>query len=484
MTTTQDQRFTGPDLCAMPARTVVALLRSGEIGTEDVIAASAARIAQVEPAINAMPTVCADRARAKARDLPARAKSQGDHPGWLAGLPVGIKDLNPVEGVRTTWGSRFFADHIPDATDPLVARLESRGALVMGKTNTPEFGAGGNSTNPVFGATRNPWNTAMNAGGSSGGSAAALAAGEIWLAQGSDLMGSLRTPAAHCGVLGLRPSPGRCGGGPDGAAFLPEALQGPMARDVLDLALGLDAMAGHDPAMPMSLDAPATPFSAAAAAGLAHAPRIAFSEDQNGFAQVETEIRQVLRDAMAAVGRAGARITETCPAMPGLHETYMTLRALHYGAVVAQMPAAVQATFGPRLASNLAIARTTATADIFRAMSHRSTLHHELRIFLQSHDVLAIPVVGIAPAPVEQEFPLCVDGAPTGSYDDWLAFSFLATTTLMPALSLPVGMTAAGLPVAIQLIGPYRGEALLLQVARFIEEALNLPVTPIDPRSP
>lgn len=475
--------FSGPALCARPARDIVAGLRRGEIDPADLIEAAASRIAQTSPTINATVTACPDYARAALGGLAEHAATMDAHPGWLGGLPVGIKDLNPVRGVRSTWGNTALAEFIPEATDPLVERLEARGALVIGKTNTPEMGAGGNSTNAVFGSTRNPWNTAMNAGGSSGGSAAALAAGEVWLAQGSDLMGSLRTPAAHCSVLGLRPSPGRCGGAPAAAAFLPEAVQGPMARDVRDLALFLDAMCGRDDRLPLSLDEPATPFQTALVQA-PRPPRIAFSEDQNGFAPVERDIRAGLNAAMQAVARAGATVETACPDLPGLNETYLALRGQHYATVVGNLPPEVQAAFGPRVRENLAYGRAVTGEALCDAALTRSKLYGIMRGFLTGYDVLALPVVGIAPAPVEEEYPRLVDGADIGTYEDWLRFSFLAPTTTLPALSMPAGFTPSGLPIGLQLIGPPHGEAVLLQTALFIEEALALPAAPIDPRTP
>ena len=472
-----ETRFSGPDLCALPARVVVARLRGGELDPAEVLAAAATRIAQVEPDVNAMPTTCVERAQAAIGDLAGR---DAKHPGWLAGLPVGIKDLNLVAGVRTTFGSPALAGFIPETSDPLVEMLEARGALVTGKTNTPEFGAGGNSTNPVFGSTRNPWDTAMNAGGSSGGAAVSLATGEVWLSHGSDLMGSLRTPAAHCGVLGLRPSPGRCGGGPASAGFLSEGVQGPMARDVRDLALFLDAMTGYDPRMPISLEPPTVPFRTAVEQADAP-PRIAFSEDQNGFSPVEREIRACLRDAMQIVAQTGGEVQDACPDLPRLNETYLALRGLHYGAVVARLPPEVRASFGARVRDNVEYGLNQSLEAVYDAMTQRTRLYEIMRLFLGEFDVLAIPVVGIAPEAVEKEYPTEVDGAQIASYEDWLRFSFLATTTLLPALSMPVGFTRAGLPVGVQLIGPPRGEARLLQVALFIEDALALPATPIDP---
>jgi len=472
-----ETRFSGPELCTRPARDVVAALRKGDLDPLDLIDSAEARIAQTGGAINATVTTCFDRARDFAARLPAENAA---HAGWLAGLPVAIKDLNNVAGVRTTFGNLALKDFVPEASDPLVEMLESHGALVTGKTNTPEFGAGGNSTNPVFGSTRNPWDTRMNAGGSSGGAAAALAAGEAWLAQGSDLMGSLRTPAAHCSVLGLRPSPGRCGGAPAKAVFLPEAVQGPMARDVRDIALFLDAMTGRDPRMPLSLDAPTTPFQSALTQSR-RPPRIAFSEDQNGFAPVERDIRRVLNEAMETAARAGAEVTRACPDLPGLNETYLALRGLHYGTVVASQPEHVRATFGERVQANVDYGLNLATADIYAAMVNRSAIHEIMRLFLADFDVLAIPVVGIAPAPVELDFPRLVDGEEIGTYENWLRFSFLSVTALLPALAMPAGFTATGLPVGLQLIGPPQGEAVLLQAALFIEDALGLPVGPIDP---
>ena len=232
---TSDPLFTGPELCGLEAHEIVTLLKAKEISSADLIDAAVARIDQTGPVINATPTLC--EARARAVDL----SNQDTTPaGCLAGLPITIKDLNAVVNVRTTFGTKGLADFIPQHNDPLVDQLERQGAVILGKTNTPEFGAGGNTFNDVFGQTRNPWNTALNPGGSSGGAAASLAAGEIWLSHGSDHGGSLRTPAAYCGIVGLRPSPGIAGGPGQDTAFIIEGVQGPMARSVRDCALVID----------------------------------------------------------------------------------------------------------------------------------------------------------------------------------------------------------------------------------------------------
>ncbi|WP_323037142.1 amidase [Pararhodobacter sp.] len=473
-------RFTGPDLCALSAREAVRLLKRKDLSPGDVLAAAEARIKQVEPQVNAVVIRAGARARQQLDSLAGFADQNTDEPGWLAGLPIAIKDLTLVSDLPATFGSAALKDQIATQSDPLVERLEARGGVIAGKTNTPEFGAGGNTWNAVFGQTRNPWNTARNAGGSSGGAAVSLATGEVWLSHGSDLAGSLRTPAALCGVVGLRPTPGRCGGGPAATAFAIEGISGPMARDTRDLALFLDAMAGYDPRQPISLEAPSVPFQTAIMAPDRHL-RIAFAEDQNGFAPVEPEIRTVLRRAMEQVQSAGHGVDQACPDLPDLYRTYITLRGVHYGSINAYLPAHVQAAFKDTLRQNAETGRNLTTAQIYDAMRQRTVLYHIMRQFLERYDVLAIPVIGLEAGPAEQEYPLFVDGQPMLDYVDWLRFSFLATTTALPALSLPAGFTRSGMPVGVQLIGPPRGEATLLHAARQIEDILALPAQPIDP---
>ena len=473
--------FSGPDLCKLPAREVVDLLKAKKVSPKELLDASYERIAQVEPAVNATVTQCPERAYASLESLEANAKKNGSHEAWLGGLPIGIKDLTTVSGVITTFGSYGLRDFIPETTDALVERLEARGGVVIGKTNTPEFGAGGNTFNQVFGYTRNPWDTRKNAGGSSGGAAVSLATGEVWLSQGSDLAGSLRTPAAYNGVCGFRATPGRAGGGPDPAAFLMEGISGPMARDVEDTALFLDAMTGFDPRMPLSLEAPAVSFQEALKQEKKHI-RIAFSPDQNGFAPVEANIRNIMAQAMATLDSNGLRVEEACPELPDLYDTYVSLRGIHYGALNAFAPDSVKAHFKQTLKDNIATGQAQTSQDIYLAMRARTDLYQRMRVFLENYDVLAIPVVGLEPGLVEEEYPLFVDGQKTPDYVDWLRFSFLATTTALPALAMPIGFTESGMPVGIQLIGPPRGEAVVLQVGLAIERVLNLGSEPIDPK--
>ena len=311
-----ETEFTGPEVCSLSATEVVKLLRNGEVGPGELLDASQARVEAVDPPVNAMVTKCFDRARSKVSGLALKS----DEPGWLAGLPIGIKDLSAVAGVRTTMGTMGLSDNVPDDNDPIVDILENRGGLVVGKTNTPEMGAGGNTFNSVFGYTRNPWDTRKNAGGSSGGAAVTLATGQVWLSQGSDLAGSLRTPGALCGIVGFRPTPGRAFGGPLNYGFSGEGVSGPMARSVEDCALFLDAMCGYDERSPMSLPAPDEPFQKAVARADTKV-RIGFAPTLNGFAPVEKEIQDVMRHALEQVQAAGGMVDDACPNLDGLYDT-------------------------------------------------------------------------------------------------------------------------------------------------------------------
>ncbi|MFD0917787.1 amidase [Pseudahrensia aquimaris] len=467
--------YTGPELCALSAYDTVQLLRKGEVSSAELQSASHARVEQTDGAVNAMVTRCYDRAAAF--DVPAI----DDHVGCLAGLPIGIKDLSAVSGVRHTMGTPAMANHIATTNDPIVDILEARGGVVVGKTNTPEMGAGGNTFNAVFGHTRNPWDVSKNAGGSSGGAAVSLATGQVWLSQGSDLAGSLRTPAAYCGVVGLRPSPGRAFGGPMTLGFSGEGISGPMARDVRDCALFLDAMSGFDERAPLSLPAPDAPFQEAVARAEGKV-RIAYAPDLAGFAPVESEIRSVMAAALEQMEKSGSSIDEVCPDLPGLKDTYVTLRALTWASLPGRAPKAVQEGYKRTLVENIEVGRKLTVDQIIDANLTRTSLYHTMRTFLHDFDVLACAVVGLEPTLAEVEYPLSVDGVETHDYIDWLKFSFLATVTGLPAISVPCGFTESGMPVGIQLIGPPRGDAKVLAVARALEMVLDLGAAPLDPR--
>jgi amidase len=436
--------------------------------------AAQTRIAQTSPAINAMVTPCPERAR----DAASRAAPES----LLAGLPIGIKDLTPVAGVRSTYGTLGLKDHVPDTSSPLVTRLETRGAIVMGKTNTSEMGAGGNTFNAVFGPTRNPHDTRLNAGGSSGGAAAGLATGEVWLSQGSDWGGSLRTPASLCDVVGLRPSPGVVGG-PEGAdTFTPFGTDGPMARNVADLALFLDALTGFDPVWPMSQPAPRQSYLAQCLEDPGPI-RLAWSPDLGGLAPVTPEMTGTLTNALTRLQSPQVTVEETTPSLTGLDHAFRTFRGIGMWTSHQVTPKRLSQHFKQTLQDNIAQGGQLTIDDVAKANLTRTRLYHGLRKLFDTHDVLACPVTGIGALPVEIEYPTEIAGRPTQDYLDWLGFAFLATVTGLPALSLPAGYLPNGMPAGLQLIGPPRGDGRLLKIARRLEEALSLPQTPIDPKT-
>ena len=473
---THSTSFSGPDLCRLAAFEVVDMLQKRKVSPQELLDAAFSRIAEVEPAINAMPTLCRDRAETAARAISPNTGNPGD----LAGLPIGIKDLTPVAGVRTTFGTIGYKDFVPSASDPLVERLEENGGIVVGKTNTPENGAGGNTFNEVFGRTRNPWDTRMNAAGSSGGAAASLASGEVWLSHGSDHGGSLRTPAAYCGVVGLRPSPGRAGGGHEFNGFMGEGVDGPMARSVRDCALFLDAMTGYEPRFPISYPAPDQPFQKAVIEARSNV-RIAYSPELGGFSPVTPEMDTCLRAALAQVEKSGGTVEEACPDLPDLERTYHVIRATGFLTGAIRTPEAISKHYKQTIRQNTDFAKSLTIEDVAKAHIGRSILYNNMQKFLTKFDVLACPTVGLFAQPCEIEWITEINGQKLDFYMDWLRFAFLATTTSLPAISVPVGLNAEGMPVGLQLIGPPRGEAKLLAVARAVEMAVGGPLGPINP---
>jgi len=460
------------DLWKKTATEAVALLKAGAVSPAELLDVLRARIEAVDGAVNALPTLCWERA--------AAAAGRADRGSVLAGLPVAIKDLAPVKGVRTTFGSPIFADNVPDHSDYVVERLEARGGVVYAKSNTPEFGAGANTFNPVFGVTRNPWDTRMSAAGSSGGAAVALATGTAWLAHGSDLGGSLRTPAGFNAVVGLRPSPGLVPTGPDLLAYQNLAVEGPMGRTVADVALMLDAMAGIDPRDPRSFAPPVASYAnatGAPAAGL----RIAWSPDL-GATVVDREIQAVCAEAAAGFSGLGAAVEEACPNFAGAYDCFQTLRAAFFAGRAAPLLEAHRDKLKPDVVWNIEKGLALTADDIGRAERERTALYHRVAAFMDGYDILACPVMQARPYPVERTYVEDIDGRKMASYIDWIAITFSITLTGLPVVSLPCGFTEDGLPVGLQLVGRHRGEAALLAAAAQLEDLLGLASrVPIDP---
>ena len=471
-------------LTNLTACAAVDQLKAGNISPLDMIDAAESRIAETDDTLNAMPTTCFERAREHAGQLMADPGNKGDNPGWLAGLPIAIKDLMPVEGVRTTLGSPLFADNIPPKSDALVERLEANGAIVISKSNTPEFGAGANTFNEVFGATRNPWNTAKTCAGSSGGAAVAVAAGQVWLAHGSDLGGSLRTPASFCGVTGLRPSPGRVPHSSPALPFAGLGVDGPMARNARDVALFLDAMAGHVPTDPLSYPAPAVPYRAIAERGTLPA-RIAYSPDL-GIAPVDPEVAAVCARVADTLSDLGAEVEEAHPALgDDVQEVFQVLRAAQFAADKGGLLEKSRDQLKPELIWNIEKGLALSAREIGRAEVARGQLFRRVARFFEKYDLLVCPTAIVPPFDVEIRYVEEAGGVRFDNYMDWLTITYALTLTACPIAATPAGFTASGLPVGVQLMAPPRREDIALAAAARLEDALGLNAElPIDPRPP
>jgi len=465
-------------LIAMDACAVVDRLRRGEVTPHDLLDVLEKRIAAVDPVVNALPTLCFDRARRHADEL---MKKPAAERGPLAGLPVPIKDLTDVAGVRTTHGSPIFADNVPAASNILVENLEANGAIVYAKSNTPEFGAGANTFNEVFGATLNPWNTARSAAGSSGGAAVALATGMAWLAHGSDMGGSLRNPASFCGVVGLRPSVGRVAHTPGTQLDGTLSVEGPMGRSVEDVALLLDAMCGENPRDPLSLPRVSPSFLDAARSGWKPL-RVAYSADL-GITPVDPEVAAITRAAARKLADAGVVVEEAHPDLSEAHECFQILRAFSFATARGKLLREHRDLLKTEVIWNIEKGLALTADEIAKAQVQRVALARRMLAFFDRYDLLLCPATIVAAFPVEERYLAECAGVKFETYVDWLAIVYAITLACSPALSLPCGFTTEKLPVGLQIVSAPRGEARVLAGAKLLEDLLGLKgSTPIDPR--
>ncbi|MGV3629482.1 MAG: amidase [Betaproteobacteria bacterium] len=462
------------------ATEAVARLKMGEVSPLELIDAAEARIAETNPRINAMVTLCFDRARKQARRLMQHKRSDAPA-GFLHGLPIAVKDNTDVEGVRGTSGSRVYENRIAPASDPVVRRLEAHGAIVIGKTNLPEFAAGGNTFNDVFGATRNPWDVRMSASGSSGGSAAALAAGQVWLATGNDFGGSIRTPAAFCSVSGLRPSPGMVAR-IQKQPFNPLSVEGPMARTVADVSLMFDAEAGFDARDPLSPRAPLPSFLQAAAQP--EKPlRVAVSADLGVAPVVDREVRHVMDTLAAKLAADGVAVEHTHPDLNDAGKHFLTLRGAVYIARVAPLLAQYRDMLKPEVVENAEFGLKLKLTDVVAAEIAQGEIIRRAAAFFEQYDVLICPATLCPPFDVDWRFPASWDGVAFDGYMGWLVLTYALTMTACPVLAIPGGFTRGGLPVGLQVVGKPRGETALFRHAAYLERLLDIARrTPLDPR--
>jgi len=460
------------DLSAVEARR---LIGRKALSPVELLDSCLGRIEAVNPAVNAFVALDTDRARAAARDAEA-AVVRGGELGPLHGLPVGIKDLEEVAGVRTTYGSPIFKDTVPDADCGMVARIRAAGAVILGKTNTPEFGAGANTRNAVYGATGNPFDPARSAAGSSGGSAVALATGMAPLCSGSDTGGSLRNPAAFCGIVGYRPSPGLVPSEKRGLGWSCLPVLGPMARNVPDAAFFLSAMASDDSRDPLAYTLHARPVRGREA--LFHPVRqldlsafsAAFTEDF-GQALVEETVRAAFRKAAAAASKLFRAGAEAHPDCTDGDMAFEVLRAGNFLHAHAEKVRTRPDDVGPNVRANVEEGLRYALEDHVRAAAAQTRIYRDFQRFFEEHDVLITPSITISPRPWRELYPSEIDGQKTRTYFHWLALAYYVTLTGHPAVSLPVGIDSKGMPFGLQIVGPRGGDALVLGIAAALEEA-------------
>ena len=476
------------ELTALEARRLIGAKRLSPV---ELLDSCLARIAAVNPAVNAM--VAMDPAARDAAKAAEAAVTRSDPLGPLHGLPVGIKDLEETKGLVTTFGSPLFKDNVPTKDLGSVARLRAAGAIILGKTNTPEFGAGANTRNAVYGATGNPHDPTRSAAGSSGGSGVALACDMAPLCSGSDTGGSLRNPAAFNGIVGFRPSPGLVASErrPLGWSNLP--VLGPMARNVPDVALMLSAMISDAASDPLAYTIHAKPGHGAtgrARPGDYHPVphvdlatlRVAATPDF-GFAPVEHGVRDTFESRIAALSPLFAAVTRDTPDCAGADEAFEVLRAMNFLAAHREKVERTPELVGPNVRANVEEGLRYTLDDGARASTLQTALYGRWqRFFAAGTDLILSPAITISPRPWSELYPAEINGLPTRTYFHWLALAYVVTLTGHPAISVPLGRDALGMPFGLQIVGPRGGDALVLAAAAAIEAAVAGDATLARPR--
>jgi amidase len=460
------------DLSAVVARR---LIGQKKLAPSELMESCIARIEAVDHAVNAMVARDFDRARVTAKAADA-AVARGEDLPPLHGLPIGIKDLQETEGLRTTFGSPIFRDHIPTTDERIVAAVRSAGAIVLGKTNTPEFGAGANTRNAVYGATGNPFNPTLSAAGSSGGSAVALATGMVPICSGSDTGGSLRNPAAFSGIVGFRPTPGLVANERRGLGWNNLSVAGPMARTVPDLCLLLSTMVSDDPRDPLATTVHSRTvrrpedFAVPARIDLSRM-RVAITPGF-GFAPTERHIAEVFAEKTGLFRHVFAHAEETTPDCTGADEAFEVLRGIGYLASHAEKVRTRPQDVGPNVRANVEEGQRYSAADVARAQTLQTTLYRQWQNFFRDKDVILTPSITISPRSWRELYPTEIDGKPTRTYFHWLALAYAVTLPGHPAVSLPVGLDRHGMPFGLQIVGPRGGDAFVLSVAAELEAML------------
>jgi amidase len=457
------------DLCFRPATELAEMLRAREVSARELLDAHLERIERLNPALNAVVTLDAEGARAAA-DAADAALAAGEDVGPLHGLPVAHKDTHATGGMRTTWGSPLHADTVPLRDELIVARYKAAGAVRVGKTNVPEFAAGSHTYNTIFGASHNPYRHGLSVGGSSGGAAASLAAGFVPLADGSDMGGSLRNPAAFCNVVGLRPTPGRVPTWPAALGWSQLSVQGPMGRTVADVALQLSVVAGPDPRVPISLSDDPAGFATPLPERL-DGLRLAWAPTLGGQVTVDPAVTSVLASSVGVFESLGASVDDDCPDLSGADDVFGTLRAWLFDATYSDLARRHPDKLKESIRWNAELGAKLTGSDLSRAEQLHTKLYERMVAFFERYDVLVAPTTQVLPFPVELEYPTEIAGVHQDNYLEWMRSCTVISATGCPALSVPGGSTPDGLPVGLQIIGPPRADRRVLEVGHAFEQA-------------
>src|ERR1700685_1172349 len=452
------------------ARKLARLVREQTVSPVELLDAHLAAIAEINPKLNAIVTLAAEQAQDAARRS-ERAVAKGEPLGPLHGLPVAIKDITPTAGIRTTFASPLYKHYVPAEDAEVVRRLKAAGAIVLGKSNTPEFAAGANTFNDVFGVTRNPWNPALSPAGSSGGSAVAVATGMVPLAQGTDFGCSIRMPASFCGIVGIRPTPGLTPNLPMPLAWDPGQVHGPLARTAEDAALMLDAIVGFSLKSPISVAPPwASARAIVAKADDVKGLRIAYVSDIAGIG-VEPEIDELCLETAMSLREAGANVEQIAFDISDGKSPYQAWRGLW---MVGQQFTNLDRLeeFGVNLGGNVKAGLKVTPLDLAASEQKRAQLFQRFAKLFEDYDLLITPQSPVKQFPVEMNFPTLINGKKLDNYTDWIAGSFLITLMSLPAGSVPAGKTGEGLPVGIQVVGPRFEEPLILSVMKIVQQTV------------
>jgi amidase len=456
------------ELCFLTATELARRIRAKELSCREVMETHIAQIERVNPKVNAIVTFLPEQALQHARAADD-ALAKGVEPGLLYGLPIAHKDLVLTKGIRTTFGSPIFKDFVPDQDEIIVERLRGAGAITIGKTNTPEFGAGSQTFNEVFGETLNPYDFGKTCGGSSGGAAVALACGLMPIADGSDLGGSLRNPASFCNVVGFRPSPGRVPVWPHRIGWCPLPVEGPMARTVQDTALLLSAIAGPDSRAPISLSDPGSSFTRPLERNFKNT-RIAWSRDLGGL-PVDSRVTAVLDSQRPIFAGLGCQIEDATPDFSDADEAFTVWRAWLFDLGYADLLKTHRQHMKDTVIWNIEEGAKVTGPQLGRAERKRTEIYHRVRQFLEHYEFLILPVSQVPPFDVKQRYVTEINGVKMETYLDWMRSCYFISITGLPAISVPCGFTPDGLPVGVQIVGRHHDDWGVLQLAHAFEQA-------------